>query len=167
MKGYREYKEYLDEAIAGGYTPKARGKTRDGKPLYAVGSRLFAVSYSPASDETAVFVAGPNGEVEDFRSVVSTRGREGDEEMLDMAIRAIASGQFKPEEDRSKADAERAISRWENRIAQMEAHIAAATRELARMKTDAESAWTALEKGNYRIVQTLTDFKTGSKPWER
>ena len=163
----KRYREYLGEAIAGGYTPKARGKTRDGKPLYDVGGRLFVVSYSSTADETAVFVAGRNGEVEDYRSVVSIQGREDDETMLDMAIRAIASGQFTPEDDRPKADAERAVSRWENRIAQMESHIAAATRELARMKTDLASAQKALDGGNYRIVQALTDFRTGSKPWER
>ena len=172
----KKYKEYLGEAvgifapmtpISGGYTPKPLGRNKHGHTVYQVGKRNFAVSYSAVADETAVFLANQNLEVDDMTDIVSVRGREDDEAMLDMAIQAIASGRYNPDDDRQKTEAERAVFRWDNRIAQMERHIQAAQKQLAIMKTDLASAQSALEKGNYRIVQTLTSFKPGSKPWER
>lgn len=163
----KKYKEYLGEAVSGGFTPKAMGKNSYGHQVYQMGNRFFAVSYSSVADETAVFLANRNLDVEDMTDITSVKGRESDEEMLDQAIRAIASGRYAPQDDRQKTEAERAVSRWDSRIAQMERHIQAAQRELGRMKTDLASAQSALEKGNYRIVETLTSFKPGSKPWER
>lgn len=163
----KRYREYLGEAISGGFTPKAMGKNRHGQQVYQVGNRFFAVSYSSFADETAVFLANRNLEVEDMTDIASVKGRESDEEMLDQAIRAIASGRYTPDDNRQKTEAERAVSRWDNRIAQMERHIQFAQQELARMKTDLGSAQKALEAGNYRIVDTLTSFRPGSKPWER
>lgn len=163
----KRYREYLGEAISGGFTPKAMGKNKHGQQVYQVGKRNFAVSYSPVADETAVFLANRNLDVDDMTDIVTVKGRESDEAMLDQAIRAIASGRYTPDDDGKRSEAERAVSRWDNRIAQMEQHIQSATEQLARMKTDLASAQAALEKGNYRIVQTLTDFRQGSKPWER
>lgn len=163
----KRYREYLGEAISGGFTPKAMGKNRHGQQVYQVGNRFFAVSYSSFADETAVFLANRNLEVDDMTDIASVKGRESDEEMLDQAIKAIASGRYTPDDDGKRSEAERAVSRWDNRIAQMERHIQFAQQELARMKTDLASAQAALEKGNYRIVDTLTSFRPGSKPWER
>lgn len=163
----KRYREYLGEAISGGFTPKAMGKNRHGQQVYQVGNRFFAVSYSSFADETAVFLANRNLEVDDMTDIASVKGRESDEEMLNQAIRAIASGRYTPDDDGKRSEAERAVSRWDNRIAQMERHIQFAQQELARMKTDLASAQAALEKGNYRIVDTLTSFRPGSKPWER
>lgn len=163
----KRYREYLGEAVSGGFTPKALGRNSHGHQVYQMGKRNFAVSYSAVADETAVFLANRNLEVDDMTDIASVKGRESDEAMLDMAIRAIASGRYTPDDDGKRSEAERAVSRWDNRIAQMERHIQFAQQELARMKTDLGSAQKALEEGNYRIVDTLTSFRPGSKPWER
>lgn len=165
----KRYREYLGEtkAISGGFTPKAMGKNRHGQQVYQVGNRFFAVSYSSVADETAVFLANRNLDVDDMTDIASVKGRESDEEMLDQAIKAIASGRYTPDDNRQKTEAERAVSRWDSRIAQMERHIQFAQQQLARMKTDLASAQKALEAGNYRIAETLTSFRPGSKPWER
>jgi hypothetical protein len=160
MKRYRE----LQESLA----PRKVGKNRNGSPVYAVGNRYFVVSYSSLADETAVFLAkNAAGDVTDYGGIVSVKGSVGDAEMIRMAVAEIATGRIADPEDRQRTEADRAVSRWEGRIAQMERHIEAATRQLETMKTDLASAQKALEAGNYRIVQTLTDFRPGSKPWER
>lgn len=160
MKRYRELVENL--------TPRRLGQNKQGMTVYAVGNRYFVVSYSARADETAVFQAkNAQGDVEDMQDIVSVKGSESDEEMLRMTLRAIAQGRVQDRSDTLRTEAERALSAWDNRVAQMERHIQSAQANLADMKATLAQAQDHLEKGDFRIVKTLTSFRPGSKPWER
>jgi hypothetical protein len=160
MKRYRELKENL--------TPRRLGKNRDGMTVYAIGNRYFAVSYSSLANETAVFLAkNAQGDVDSFDEIVSEKGGVADEEMLKMTLRAIAQGRVQDPRDRMKTEAERSLSIWDSRIAQMERHIQTAQGMLGDMKATLAQAQSHLNKGDYRIVLNLTSFRPGSKPWDR
>ena len=160
MKRYRELKENL--------TPRRLGKNRDGMTVYAIGNRYFAVSYSSLANETAVFLAkNAQGDVDSFDEIVSEKGGVADEEMLKMTLRAIAQGRVQDPGDRMKTEAERSLSIWDSRIAQMERHIQTAQGMLGDMKATLAQAQSHLNKGDYRIVLNLTSFRPGSKPWDR
>ena len=160
MKRYRELKENL--------TPRRLGKNREGMTVYAIGNRYFVVSYSSLANETAVFLAkNAQGDVDSFDEIVSEKGGVADEEMLKMTLRAIARGEVQDPRDRMKTEAERSLSLWDSRIAQMERHISTAQGMLGDMKGTLAQAQSHLDKGDYRIVLNLTSFRPGSKPWDR
>jgi hypothetical protein len=160
----KRYQEFLGENL----NPRRLGKNREGMTVYGIGNRYFVVSYSSMADETAVFLAkNAQGDVDSFDEIVSVRGYESDEKMLQMTLSAISRGEVQDPGDRMKTEAERSLSSWDNRIAQMERHIQAAQAGLVDMKATLEQAQSHLDKGDYRIVLKLTSFRPGTKPWER
>lgn len=158
----KQYREFLGESLQ----PRRLGKNSNGMTVYEIGNRYFVISYSSMADETAVFLAAnAQGDVDDYTEVVSIKGGESDAEMLRLTLSAIANGRVPDPNERLKNEAEQAVIRLEDRIGQLERHIQGAGRELKRLQMDLASAEAAMKKGTYKIIFSLTDFRTGSKPF--